>query len=285
MFRIHLKKFCIYAALGVCLPLFAAVAHGQTTAVLFPDATEKARSFAGLINEVLANRLATSDPDLAAAVLRTQAPERPFNQSTQEARTLGAGIGCHYFVLVRADTLRRVSIETDKYFEAYAAVFVVNAQTGRLIHWDFRSLEAPTPNEAETKLYAAAGPLGVEMASRIEADFSIKAEPEERDAGDMQFETDPETRVPLPYKRIKPVPTDVAKLYGIEATVDIEVAIDAGGSITETRIVRWAGYGLDESVEQTVRAMQWRPADRKGKPFAMRVLLRYNFKDLKNSID
>ena len=66
-------------------------------------------------------------------------------------------------------------------------------------------------------------------------------------------------------------------MYGVSGTVDIEADIDETGKISRTSIVRWAGYGLDESVERAVRTMNWRPAMRSGKPLPMRVLLRYNF--------
>jgi TonB family protein len=87
-------------------------------------------------------------------------------------------------------------------------------------------------------------------------------------------------RAPIPYRRIKPEYTTEAALYGVTATVEILVDTDANGAITRTEIVRWAGYGLDESVEKTVREMIWRPAMRNGKSVPMRFLLRYNFKKI-----
>ena len=44
------------------------------------------------------------------------------------------------------------------------------------------------------------------------------------------------------------------------------------------RVVRWAGFGLDEEVVATVRRMHFRPAQREGEPVPVRVLLRYNFR-------
>ena len=57
----------------------------------------------------------------------------------------------------------------------------------------------------------------------------------------------------------------------------IEADIGPDGKILATRIARWAGFGLEESVEKAVREMNWRPAMRKGTALPMRVLLRYNF--------
>ena len=82
----------------------------------------------------------------------------------------------------------------------------------------------------------------------------------------------------MPYRRISPKYTPEAFLFDVRATVDIEVEIDAHGKVQHTEIIRWAGYGLDESVDRTVREMNWRPADRNGRTLPMRVLLRYNFK-------
>jgi TonB family protein len=87
-------------------------------------------------------------------------------------------------------------------------------------------------------------------------------------------------RPPLPYKRIKPEFTQLANLYSVEATVEIEVEIDENGKILKTEIARWAGFGLDESVTETINKMQWRAASRNGKNLPLRVLLRYNFKKI-----
>lgn len=87
-------------------------------------------------------------------------------------------------------------------------------------------------------------------------------------------------RSPVPFRRIKPEYTAEAAFYDVAATVDIVVDLDASGRILRTRIVRWAGYGLDESVEKTVRAMNWLPATRNGKSLPIRFLLRYNFKKM-----
>ena len=83
-------------------------------------------------------------------------------------------------------------------------------------------------------------------------------------------------------ERISPEYTAIADFYNVEATVDISVDIDSDGKILHTEIVRWAGYALDESVTEAVRKMNWRPAERKGKFLPMRILLRYNFKDIED---
>ena len=60
--------------------------------------------------------------------------------------------------------------------------------------------------------------------------------------------------------------------------MDAEVEVGAGGEVGRVEIVRWAGFGLDDSVVSTIRQMHFRPATRDGQPVAVRVLLRYNFR-------
>ena len=77
---------------------------------------------------------------------------------------------------------------------------------------------------------------------------------------------------------LRPAYTDAASRAEAEATVDAEVEIGADGEVGRIRIVRWAGFGLDDEVVSTIRQMHFRPASRGGQPVAVRVLLRYNFR-------
>ena len=77
---------------------------------------------------------------------------------------------------------------------------------------------------------------------------------------------------------MKPKYPEIASRSEIEATVDVLVDIDAQGEVGHTEIERWAGYGLDQSVLDTVRLMHFFPAMRDGTPIPLRVLLRFNFR-------
>ncbi|HMJ25885.1 MAG TPA: energy transducer TonB, partial [Pyrinomonadaceae bacterium] len=78
--------------------------------------------------------------------------------------------------------------------------------------------------------------------------------------------------------RVKPPYPDTAARAEVEATVDVLVDIDARGEVGRVEIARWAGYGLDQSVTDTVTQMHFFPAMRDGVAIPMRVLLRYNFR-------
>jgi TonB family protein len=105
----------------------------------------------------------------------------------------------------------------------------------------------------------------------------VEDAPEEGTAAAKNF------RVPLPYRRLRPAYTPEAARAEVEATVDALAELDEKGEVRGVEIVRWAGYGLDESVAATIRQMHFRPALRDGSPVATRVLLRYNFRKPKEN--
>ena len=86
------------------------------------------------------------------------------------------------------------------------------------------------------------------------------------------------TRPPRPFRRVKPEYTKAAALTEVEAIVDALVDIDEKGEVGRIEIARWAGYGLDQSVIDTVKQLHFFPAMRNGVAIPMRVLLRYNFR-------
>jgi TonB family protein len=229
------------------------------------------------------------DRGMSAAAARGVGYTGSLNMTLADARALGAAIGCDFYLTGDAQTIRRSSSARPVYFESYASVFVVNARTGRLVMWERPAAEAATAGEAEAALLAT---LERGAAMLYAGAVAIEAERDERDrfepepAGDavLDLSTDegasanPDLREPAPYRRLRPAYTDAASRAEAEATVDASVEIDADGRVGSVRIVRWAGFGLDEEVAATVRRMHFRPAERDGERVAVRVLLRYNFR-------
>ncbi|MEZ5346864.1 MAG: energy transducer TonB [Pyrinomonadaceae bacterium] len=209
--------------------------------------------------------------------------ERPFNLSIEDSKNYGSGVGCNYFLLVKTDTLRRTSFEREKYFESYAAYFLVSSRTGKLILWTLSKFEEDSPGRSQQKLTASIENSVHELSEKIRS-----SEKENiiygRESDDFKLENNftgsEDFRPPMPYRRVKPQYTRTASLYDILATVDAAVDIDDAGNVKNIEILRWAGFGLDESVVKTILGLKWRPADLKGKPLAMRILLRYNFKNI-----
>ncbi len=279
----------LFTLLSVC---FAASSVGGKArlAVLDMGATETAQRVTDKLVRSLAadaGGLAVMDREEGRMAARGIGYTGSLNLTVEEARDLGEAIGCDFYLTGDAQTLRRSSSSRPVFFESYASIFIVSARTGRLILWDRPAFEAATASEAEKLLLAELVQRAARYALAIQA--AVEGERNERELAvtrgapvieEVPEETAPQSkglRLPAPYRRLRPVYPETAARAEAEATVDVLVDIDAGGEVSRIEVVRWAGFGLDESAVNTIRQMHFRPAMRDGVPLPMRVLLRYNF--------
>lgn len=268
------------------LVVSCAHAAAQRYAVIAPDETQASSAFSERLVTELGRGHEVLDASMVKSAFSATKPENPFNMTRDDAQTVAAAIGCDVFVLVRAATVRRSSSARPEYYESAAFVYVVSGRSGRLVLWRGLRYDASTPTAAEEALARAVPSLAGELDTIwAKVAKTERAEPEParmEEAPEGEVPKSERFRAPIPYRRIKPEYTTEAAFYDVAATVDIQVDLAADGTILRTEIERWAGFGLDESVERAVRSMNWRPAERKGRPLPMRFLLRYNFKDAKN---
>jgi TonB family protein len=232
------------------------------------------------------------DRDLAMAAARGAGYGGSLNLSLNEARNLGAALGCDFFILGDGQTLRRSPSTDSFYFDSYASMFLVSARTGRLVGWERPTFQAATPAESEKSLIAdlsnkEAQERFVRLIRRAQEDERdervltavqpvpvIEAAPD-NDAKSLEAEG---LRLPRPYRRFVPAYPETAARAEAEAVVDVLVDLDANGEITRVEVARWAGFGLDEATTTTVRQLHFFPAMRNGVAIPIRVLLRYNFR-------
>lgn len=268
------------AILSIILLLSTAFSAGAKSLATITVGDGPSDVYSAKLRQALAANFTILDDGLASAAFASFKFRTPMNLTQAEAAAAGLAIGCDAFLIVNAGTIRRSSFKTPVYFESFASVFLVETRTGKLLEWFGPRVEAPTENDSLTALLATTPNVGNSVAEVLNGQ---KQTIEETPAAIEILPDSPEKglKPPIPYRRIKPVYTESAETLGIAATVEILVDIGSDGAILRTSVSRWAGFGLDESVEQAVRAMDWRPAYRDGKPIPMRVLLRYNFKRLK----
>lgn len=235
------------------------------------------------------NQLLSLDRGQARAAARGIGYSGSLNMTLSEARDLGAAIGCDFFVIGVAETLRRSASDRPIYYESYASILLVSARSGRLIGWQRPSFEASTPSAAERPLRSALVETNTrqwfvqrvlqtsaserdERARAVESGIPIIEDVSADESQSRGLQT------PRPYRRLRPAYPDSAARAEAEATIDALADIDEKGEVGQIRIVRWGGFGLDEATEQTIRQLHFYPAMRDGKPVPMRVLLRYNFR-------
>jgi TonB family protein len=225
------------------------------------------------------------DADLTRAAARGAGYLGSLNLSRDEARALGQSLGCDFFLLGKTQLTRRLTSGEQFYFEALAGIFIVETRTGRLLRFSFERAQAPLEQDAHERLKelmaggwkGAAAEIGSARRKR-ELEIESVAQPpgplvevftdESQEKGIQQ---------PFFYQRLKPAYTEQAELAGITATVELEVVFDEEGRVGTAEVVRWAGFGLDESSLATVRLLRFKPAERDGKRLTFRGLVRYNF--------
>ncbi len=260
----------IFAAAAAVLLFVSLNIAGQRAALLVPEPNDISGDFSTAVEDKLGDKLKVLDRQLAADAARDGLPADPFNMSRNEARRLVDAIGSDLLIVQKAEVTPRSPLSGNTFYEAWAATFVID-KNGSLVSFFIESAKGDNAAAAKIKLLSSAG----RAANKITASAERK---KGREAADTSlFDLGSDVRSAVPYRRIKPEYTATASAYGVKATVDAIADIGADGSVTSVTIDRWAGFGLDESVINAVRTMNWRPGERNGKPLRMRVLLRYNF--------
>ena len=293
----HTKHRCLAEAFVILL-LLCGVSKAQTSQRPLVSVLDLgAQPIAKLSAETLRSRLRTSgelsvaDADLGRAAAKGIGYSGSLNLSASEARDLGAALAAEFYIIGDAQTLRRSSFQSPVYYESYCTIFLVSARTGKLIFWDRPSFENLEATRAETLLsqYLSGDDLTRRLIAVIRkahederiqraalpkaAEVVIEEAPEDEKTAEVQG-----IRLPRPYRRLRPNYPDTAARAEAEATVDVVVDVGADGEVGEVQVVRWAGFGLDESTVATVRQLHFFPAMKNGTPIPMRVLLRYNFR-------
>jgi len=235
--------------------------------------------------------LSIMDRDLARAAARGVSYSGSLNLSRAEAHNLGAALGCDFYIVGDAQTLRRSPSTSPLYFESYASIFLVSARTGRLISWERPNFRADNPQAAEKSLLAELSGNNVsrrltsmirraqdeEQADRVLTSERqvpvIEAAPDDDKLAEIEG-----LRLPRPFRRLTPAYPDSAATAEATATVDVLVDLDAKGEVMRVEVDRWAGFGLDQSTVETVRQLHFFPAMRNGTAVPMRIMLRYNFR-------
>lgn len=280
-------KIPIIAAVIFSAFFLASAASGQTFEIAVLSVGETGRKFHERFRAEAAkqNSVRLIDNDLSLSAMRALNYKVPFNLSVEEAKNLGAAIGCEFFFFIKSDTVRRSSFKKDVYFESYANIFLVSARTGRLIAWENPAQETDKSDDAEKHLLGEADKIAARFLAQMQ--IASAREREERAAQpkisnflEIFGETaeNENIRTPLPYKSLKPAYTDAAAHFEIEAAVEAAVDLNAAGAVENVEIVRWAGFGLDEETIKTIKKMQFRPALRNGSAIPVRFVLRYNFR-------
>ncbi len=210
-----------------------------------------------------------------------------LNLSRDEARSVGAAIGCDFFIIGKVDVTARSERPGESHQEAIIGVMIVDGRTGELALFNYIIEKAKSPDEA---LIAAARTLTaraqgyVDYAREFQAARRSKgpvSQPPDEIIEELPDEASPRAvgfTQPVFTDRAKPAYTEEADRANISASVEVTAVFLASGEVGETAVTRWAGFGLDESAVAAVRHLKFKPATRDGEPVSVRAMIRYNFR-------
>ncbi|HVF89876.1 MAG TPA: energy transducer TonB [Blastocatellia bacterium] len=208
-----------------------------------------------------------------------------INMSTDEARRVGAAIGCDFFMIGMMDAVTRSDRAGESHEEAVGGLMMVDGRTGALAAFDFiqekaASREAAAGQAKQTLVARSAGYIDrlVEYRARLEKHVSATGgrEPVE----DLPNEDSPRFTPPRFANRIKPEYPSEANRANVGGTVEAMAVFRANGEVGDISITRWAGFGMEESAIRAIRELKFTPATLDGRPVSVRALVRYNFRKL-----
>ena len=244
------------------------------------------------LREGLNEPLEMVDSQQVASAVRGSGYRGSLNLSLREARDLGMSIGCEYYMVGKIVVARRVGpIGTEagsggQYYPGVIGLFLVDARSGRLAAFAFQQVDGKSEDEARRRLLSSLDAVWGQLKAGLVARRGLDTRPSpnpQPDDGVITDLDDPSTSMngltqPVFYERLKPQYTSEAQLAGITATVEVEAVFRANGKVTDVEVVRWAGFGLDDSASKTAARLRFKPAERHGQPISVRALVRYNFK-------
>lgn len=225
--------------------------------------------------------ISLADEDQITVSLRATGYADKLNLSRDEARALGLSLGCDFFIIGKVLLARRIDAADKFFFEAFSGMFLIETRSGRLVKFLFARAKSGQEQEARTQLVSAINSQWKTFSEVINNTNSAQQESANSTEQEQIIDLDTaqaKVTPPIFYQRLKPAYNDDAKLAAIAATVELDVVFQADGRIGKVEIVRWAGFGLDESAIATVRQLRFKPAELNGRKVSVRARVQYNFR-------
>jgi TonB family protein len=83
---------------------------------------------------------------------------------------------------------------------------------------------------------------------------------------------------PIPIFKPEPPYSEEARKAKYQGTVVLMIVVDTQGNVTDCKVVRPLGLGLDEKATETVRTWKFKPAMRNASPVPVRVIVEVSFR-------
>jgi len=266
------------------LLVFITSIHAQTRVAIIDfvgdDTGELTNQFRSSLQQSKSSELTIIDERAVRLALKGSGYQGVLNLSREEARALGLSLGSDFYVLGLMRVIRRIISADNYYFDVISGLFLVESRSGKLLQFRFaheRANDEPTARRILMQRMSQEGRLAPPVFS--EAAHII----ENRISDDMiDLSNDETTKLklvqPLFYQHLKPAYPFQAELLGLTATIELDVVFRADGRVGEIEVIRWGGFGLDESAIATAQQLRFKPAELNGRTITVRGRVRYNFR-------
>jgi protein TonB len=97
-------------------------------------------------------------------------------------------------------------------------------------------------------------------------------------AAELPIPVGGQVAAPVALVRVEPHYTEAARRVRLEGTVVVEAIVDRSGRVTDARVLKPLGMGLDASAVEAVRQWRFRPATLHGRPVAVFFRLTVTFR-------
>ena len=205
---------------------------------------------------------------------------RSLNLKVEDARALGLSIGCDYYLIGTAKVQRRLLSEREFYFDVLIAVFVVETRSGRLIKFLFEQARTEKETAARERLKELTKTIWRQSSDALKSSAISNDIDKVTEVYDLESAEAVKLQIKPPqfFRRVKPTYTATADLMGIAATVELKVIFQSNGLVGAVEVIRWAGFGLDDSALATVKQLKFEPAKLQNKPVSVSAVVQYNFR-------
>jgi hypothetical protein len=203
-----------------------------------------------------------------------------LNLSLDEARALGLSIGCDYYFLGLAKVVRRLATEKEFYFDVMLGAFLVETRSGQLLRFSFEQAQAANEPLARQQLTELTQTIWRQSVDVIKSSPQEITNHQPVELYDLSSDEAVKLNLKPPqfYRRIKPAYTDTAEFAGVTATIELKAVFQADGRIGAVEVIRWGGFGLDESSVATVKQLRFEPAKLNGRAVNVSAVVQYNFR-------
>ena len=139
----------------------------------------------------------------------------------------------------------------------------------------------PTPQDLDTLRIAGAGDKlyqAVARARQSAAASSPASGSKSGSPGGTVYEVGGDVMAPVPIYHPDPSYSDEARRAKYSGVVQLAIVVNTDGDVTDARLEKPIGYGLDQKAVETVKTWKFKPATRNGTPVPVRLLTEVTFR-------